>query len=148
MLIDLQVTRDLSFAFVAHYLSVVRHISHQVAVMYVGQIVKLAQCEDIFEKPLHPYSAALLAAVPQPDTGLSKEFRSPPGEPLSPRDLPNGCYFHPHCEHAIDRCRVEALAWDQVELGRFVRYHRAIELELPGVSGLQGRTTSAEGPGN
>ena len=137
LLVDLQATIDLSFVFIAHDLSVVRHISHQVAVMYVGQFVELASCEDIFERPLHPYSAALLAAVPQPEPGSSNVLRPPPGEPPSPRDPPSGCYFHPRCEHAIDKCRVEAPAWEEVVPGRFVRCHRSRELDLAGVSGSE-----------
>ena len=145
LLVDLQTKHGLSFVFVSHDLSVVRHISHQVAVMYVGQIVELAPCDELFEKPLHPYSAALLAAVPQPDPTVSREFQPPPGEPPSPRNPPDGCYFHPRCPYAIDKCRVETPAWEQIESGRFVRCHRASELELAGVGSSTTSGSAARG---
>jgi len=141
LLVDLQARHDLSFIFVAHDLSVVRHISHTVAVMYVGQIVELAPCDDLFERPLHPYTAALLAAVPQPDPRHSKVFRPTQGEPPSPRQPPSGCYFHPRCAHAVERCSTEAPEWEQIWPGRSVRCHRANELSLAGV-GVPGRDCS------
>ena len=133
LLVDLQQRQELSFIFVAHDLSVVRHISHKVAVMYVGQIVELAPCDDLFEQPLHPYTAALLAAVPRPRPGFDSLSTIPPGEPPSPRSPPNGCYFHPRCQYATDRCKSDEPDWREVSPGRFVRCHRVEELSLAGV---------------
>ena len=133
LLVELQEQQELSFIFVAHDLSVVRHISHRVAVMYVGEIVELAACDELFERPLHPYTAALLAAVPQPDPEQCSVFAPPPGEPPSSRNPPSGCYFHPRCPHAVAACRTERPEWRQLDSGRFVRCHLAEELSLAGV---------------
>ena len=147
LLVDLQQQRELSFIFVSHDLSVVRHISHRVAVMYVGRIVELASCDDLFERPLHPYTAALLAAVPQPNPERTRSFAPPPGEPPSPRNRPSGCYFHPRCPHAIGRCRTEEPEWRQLHSGRFVRCHLAEELSLAGV-GVPGDERRAQEGGH
>ena len=133
LLVDLQEQHELSFIFVAHDLSVVRHISHRVAVMYVGQMVELAPCDELFKRPLHPYTAALLAVVPQPDPQKSRAFAPPSGEPPSPRNPPSGCYFHPRCPHAVAACSTKRPEWRQIESGRFVRCHLAEDLSLAGV---------------
>jgi peptide/nickel transport system ATP-binding protein len=134
LLLDLQDALRLSYLFVAHDLSVVKHVSDAVGVMYVGQLVELSDCDAIFERPLHPYTAALLAAVPKPDPRLRNRGRPPPGEAASPRNPPSGCYFHPRCPFAIDRCRSERPQWTEQLPGRFVRCHRANELQLAGAS--------------
>jgi len=136
LLVDLQERQDLSFIFVAHDLSVVRHISHRVAVMYVGQIVELSPCDDLFEQPLHPYTEALLAAVPQARPGYARPLAPTPGEPPSSRNPPSGCYFHPRCKYATGQCKTDAPEWREVRPGRFVRCHRVDELALNGVSQL------------
>jgi peptide/nickel transport system ATP-binding protein len=133
LLLDLQDALQLSYLFVAHDLSVVKHISDEVGVMYVGQMMELGECAALFEHPLHPYTAALLAAVPKPDPRLRNRARPPIGEVASPRNPPTGCSFHPRCPHAIDRCRLERPAWSEALPGRFVRCHRAHELRLAGV---------------
>jgi peptide/nickel transport system ATP-binding protein len=133
ILLDLQNTLGLTYLFVAHNLGVVRHISDRVAVMYVGQMVELAERDAIFAKPLHPYTAALLASVPKPDPRLRQDLRPLPGEVANPAAPPSGCYFHPRCTFAVDRCKTETPAWEEVEPGRWVRCHRARELDLPGV---------------
>jgi oligopeptide/dipeptide ABC transporter ATP-binding protein len=133
LLLDLQDALQLSYLFVAHDLSVVKHISDEVGVMYVGQMMELGECEALFEQPLHPYTAALLAAVPKPDPRLRNRARPPAGEAASPRNPPSGCYFHPRCPHAIERCRIERPTWNEALPGRFVRCHRAPELQLAGV---------------
>jgi peptide/nickel transport system ATP-binding protein len=133
LLLDLQDAFQLSYLFVAHDLSVVKHISDDVAVMYVGQMVELAACEAIFDRPLHPYTATLLAAVPKADPRLRNRERPPSGEAASPRNPPSGCYFHPRCPHVIDRCRVEQPEWREILPSRFARCHRAEELQLAGV---------------
>ncbi|HXF36948.1 MAG TPA: oligopeptide/dipeptide ABC transporter ATP-binding protein [Actinomycetota bacterium] len=133
LLLDLQERLDLAYLFVTHNLSIVRHISDVVAVMYVGQIVELGPRDQIFEAPRHPYTAELIAAVPKPDP-RARSARDPlPGEVADPADPPPGCYFHPRCRFATDRCRVERPRWEEVSRGRFVRCHRARELELAGI---------------
>jgi peptide/nickel transport system ATP-binding protein len=134
ILLELQNTLGLTYLFVAHNLGVVKHISDRVAVMYVGQMVELADREAIFHKPKHPYTAALLASVPKPDPRLRQQRKPLPGEVANPANPPSGCYFHPRCAFAIDRCKTEAPIWEVVEPGRWVRCHRAKELDLPGIA--------------
>jgi peptide/nickel transport system ATP-binding protein len=133
LLLDLQDSFHLSYLFVAHDLSVVKHVSDRVGVMYVGRMVELAACEELFARPLHPYTAALLAAAPRPDPRRPAARHPPPGEPASARNPPSGCHFHPRCPYAIERCRTTTPVWREVAPLRFVRCHRAEELELPGV---------------
>jgi peptide/nickel transport system ATP-binding protein len=120
---------------VAHDLSVVKHISDRVAVMYVGQLVELATAADIFARPRHPYTAALMRAVPVPDPRVPSGDLALPGEVANPASPPPGCYFHPRCPYVEEVCRTEAPALREVEPGRLVRCHRAEELILPGVGG-------------
>jgi peptide/nickel transport system ATP-binding protein len=134
LLLDLQDAFHLSYLFVAHDLSVVKHVSDRVGVMYVGRMVELAPCEPLFERPLHPYTAALIAAAPKPDPRRRNATRPPCGEAASARNPPSGCHFHPRCPYAIDRCRQETPLWREAAPLRFVRCHRAEELELPGVA--------------
>jgi len=141
ILLDLQNTLGLTYLFVAHNLGVVRHISDRVAVMYVGQMVELAERDAIFAKPKHPYTAALLAAVPKPDPRLRQPRKPLPGEVANPASPPSGCYFHPRCAFALDVCKNVAPVWEEIEPGRWVRCHRAKELDLPGVT--DDRTTAA-----
>jgi peptide/nickel transport system ATP-binding protein len=133
LLLDLQAEFRLTYLFVAHDLSVVRHISKRVAVMYVGRIVELAATDDLFSAPKHPYTAALLSAVPEPDPRARARRIMLEGEVANPASPPSGCYFHPRCPHAIEFCRTEAPAWQEVVPGRFVACHRAQELRLEGV---------------
>jgi peptide/nickel transport system ATP-binding protein len=134
LLLDLQERLGLTYLFVAHNLSVVKHISDRVAVMYVGQMVELAPRERIFAVPKHPYTAALLSSVPRPDPRARTKRAPLPGEVANPAAPPAGCYFHPRCAYAIDRCRTETPAWERIEPDRWVRCHRARELELPGIA--------------
>jgi len=133
LLQDLQAEFRLTYLFVAHDLSVVRHISDRVAVMYVGRIVELAETEQIFTAPKHPYTAALLSAVTEPDPRVRPRRIILQGEVANPAAPPEGCYFHPRCPHAIDRCRTETPAWREISPAHFVACHRAQELELAGV---------------
>ena len=133
LLIDLQADLRLTYLFVAHDLSVVRHISNRVAVMYVGRIVELAPTDELFAAPRHPYTAALLAAVPEPDPRNRARRFILQGEVANPAAPPPGCYFHPRCPHAVDACRVQTPAWQEISSGHFVACHRASELKLPGV---------------
>jgi oligopeptide/dipeptide ABC transporter ATP-binding protein len=133
LLLELQDRYQLSYLFVTHDLSIVKRISDQVAVMYVGQIVELADCQAIYRRPLHPYTASLLAAVPIPDPRLRHARQVAPGETASPRNPPPGCTFHPRCQYAVARCKVERPQWTEIESGRFVRCHLAHELHLKGI---------------
>ena len=133
LLLDLQDRLGLSMLFVAHDLSVVRHVSDRVAVMYVGRIVEVAPTDALYRAPLHPYTEALLAAVPAPDPERRGNRRVAQGEVADPANPPPGCAFHPRCPYAVDRCRVERPELTPVAPGRFVSCHRAAELELAGV---------------
>jgi len=133
LLVDLQADFRLTYLFVAHDLSVVRHISNRVAVMYVGQIVELADTDEIFRAPRHPYTAALLSAAPEPDPRTRSRRIVLQGEVANPASPPSGCYFHPRCPHAIEVCRTQAPAWQEISGGHFVSCHRAQELQLAGV---------------
>ncbi len=107
LLRDLQAERGLSYVFVSHDLRIVRHIADRVAVMYLGRIVEIGDKETIYRRPLHPYTEALLAAVPVPRPGRPRRRAAVQGEIPSPMNPPAGCAFHPRCPMAIDRCRVE-----------------------------------------
>ena len=133
LLLDLQAEFRLTYLFVAHDLSVVRHISNRVAVMYVGRMVELAETEELFSRPKHPYTAALLSAVPEPDPRTRSQRIVLQGEVANPASPPGGCYFHPRCPHAIEVCQTQAPAWQELSPGHFVGCHRAEELQLAGV---------------
>ena len=132
LLLELQNRLGLTYLFVAHDLSVVKHICDRVAVMYVGRIVETAATKDIFESPKHPYTAALLSAVPQPDPGLRSQRIILEGEVADPANPPSGCYFHPRCGYAVDLCRQQTPELEEIMPGHEVSCHRARELELAG----------------
>ena len=123
LLMDLQRDRNLSYLFISHNLAVVEHISHRVAVMYLGRIVEYADKASLFAKPLHPYTEALLAAVPLPDPALKRTKHRVEGDVPSPINPPSGCHFHPRCPYAEARCRVEAPVLRDVGVGRQVACH-------------------------
>jgi peptide/nickel transport system ATP-binding protein len=135
LLQDLQQELHLSFLFIAHDLSVVEHISDEVAVMYVGKLVETAETEVIFHHPRHPYSEALLASVPKPNPRIKKVRVELTGEVPSPRNPPSGCYFHPRCKYALPECAQVEPQLRQAGPGHFVACHRADELSLRGVLG-------------
>jgi peptide/nickel transport system ATP-binding protein len=130
LLLELQARLKLTFLFVAHDLSVVRHISDRIAVMYVGQLVELAPTDALFGQPKHPYTAALMRAVPVADPRVRGQDGILGGEVPSPAAPPSGCYFHPRCRFAQDRCRVEPPALREIAPGHFSRCHFAGELSL------------------
>jgi oligopeptide transport system ATP-binding protein len=107
LLEDLRDKFNLTYLFIAHDLSVVRHLCQRVAVMYLGRVVELADCDELFDHPLHPYTKALLGAVPVPDPAVEAEraFQPVRGEVPSPINPPPGCVFHPRCPLAIEQCR-------------------------------------------
>lgn len=133
LLEDLQEEFNLTFLFIAHDLSVVEHISDRVAVMYVGQLVEMADTESLFSAPKHPYTEALLSAVPTTDPEIKMDRIILPGEVANPAAPPSGCYFHPRCRYAQEVCKTDAPAWTEVEAGHFAACHFAEELELRGV---------------
>ena len=133
LLVDLQRKLGLTYLFVAHDLSVVKHISDRVAVMYVGQIVELAPADKLFAAPKHPYTEALMSAVPKPDPRLRAHRIVLPGDVADPANPPTGCYFHPRCRYATDVCRQASPKLEEIEPGHFVSCHRARELTLTGV---------------
>ena len=123
LLMDLQKEFGLSYLFVAHDLAVVEHISHRVAVMYLGRIVELADTESIFTRPQHPYTVALLSAVPVPDPRSSRKRVILSGDVPSPVHPPPGCRFHTRCPLAFDRCRIDVPAMKEVAPGHFAACH-------------------------
>jgi len=139
LLQDLQEDFGLTYLFISHDLSVVEHISDRVAVMYVGKLVETAATNELFTNPRHPYTEALLSAVPKPDPRLRTELIVLPGEVADPANPPSGCYFHPRCRYQIDRCQTEEPALRQIGPDHFVSCHRAEELSLIGVLGSTGR---------
>ncbi len=143
LMLDLQDELGLTYLFVAHDLSVVKHISDRVAVMYVGKIVEIAETDRLFKAPKHPYTEALLSAVPKPDPRLRSERIVLAGEVADPAQPPTGCYFHPRCAHAIDRCRSETPKLEEIQPGHVVACHRAREITLKGVDAQSNGKPSA-----
>jgi peptide/nickel transport system ATP-binding protein len=134
LMLELQDRLGLAYLFVAHDLSVVKHVSHRVAVMYVGKIVEIAPTAALFATPRHPYTEALLSAVPVPDPRLRAKRIVLEGDVADPSDPPPGCPFHPRCRYATSRCRQEVPKLEEVAPGQWVRCVRAGELGLLGVN--------------
>lgn len=122
LLEDLREQFGLTYLFIAHDLSVVRHLCQRVAVMYLGRIVELADSDELFDNPQHPYTKALLAAVPVPDPSIEqgRDFRPVQGEVPSPINPPSGCVFHPRCPIAVDACKQARPETREVKPGHFV----------------------------
>jgi peptide/nickel transport system ATP-binding protein len=133
LMLDLQDRLGIAFLFVAHDLSVVKHVSHRVAVMYAGRIVEIAPTRALFETPRHPYTEALLSAVPVPDPRRRSQRIVLEGDVADPSDLPRGCHFHPRCRYATDACKTETPPLTELTPGHSVRCIRAAELSLTGV---------------
>ncbi|MCF6139323.1 ABC transporter ATP-binding protein [Pseudalkalibacillus berkeleyi] len=120
---DLQKEFDLTFLFIAHDLGVVRHISDRVGVMYLGRLVELANSEKLYEKPLHPYTQALLSAVPIPDVDYKKDRVMLEGDVPSPSNPPSGCPFHTRCPEAMDVCKKVVPKFQEIEQDHYVACH-------------------------
>lgn len=132
LLQELQEQFHLTYLFIAHDLSVIEHISDRVAVMYVGKLVEMAETEELFHKPKHPYTEALLSAAPAPDPDVQMERIILPGEVANPADPPSGCYFHPRCRYAQEVCSTDHPAFREVSPDHFSACHFADTLELRG----------------
>ena len=138
LLQDLQAEFHLTYLFVAHDLSVVEYLSDRVAVMYVGKLVELGTTAQIFAEPKHPYTEALLSAVPKPDPRLrdtGARIRLT-GDVADNADPPNGCYFHPRCRYCQNRCKAEEPVLRDIGQGHRAACHFVEELQLSGVKGV------------
>jgi peptide/nickel transport system ATP-binding protein len=133
LLQDLQKDFNLSYIFIAHDLSVVEHISDRVAVMYVGKVAEIADAEELYSFPLHPYTEALLSAVPKADPLYKSDRIVMQGEVADPSNPPSGCYFHPRCQYAQEVCKLKTPEFRELKPGHFVACHRAEELKLEGI---------------
>jgi oligopeptide/dipeptide ABC transporter ATP-binding protein len=123
LMMDLQQEMGIAYLFISHNLAVVEHVSHAVAVMYLGRIVEYADKGTFFARPLHPYSEALLAAVPIPDPMVKTQKRTVAGDVPSPVNPPAGCHFHPRCPYAVERCRSEPPPLRETATGHLVACH-------------------------
>ncbi|MFO0292397.1 MAG: ABC transporter ATP-binding protein [Rhodospirillales bacterium] len=122
LFIELRTALSLTYLFISHDLGVVRHLSDRVVIMYLGRVVEEGPTEDLFERPSHPYTVALLAEIPRLDT-RRRQFAPVKGEIPSPLDPPTGCHFHPRCPHAMARCRDEAPMLREIAPGRRAACH-------------------------
>ncbi|MFE2429025.1 ABC transporter ATP-binding protein [Streptomyces sp. NPDC059373] len=134
---DLQEEFGLTYVFIAHDLGVVRHVSDRIAVMYLGQVIELADAESLYAAPAHPYTEALLSAVPEIDDGSGdpagrRDRIVLTGDVPNPSDRPSGCAFHPRCPYARDRCRTERPALEETAPGRMTACHYPLGDRTPG----------------
>jgi oligopeptide/dipeptide ABC transporter ATP-binding protein len=123
LMMDLQREMGLAYLFISHNLAVVEHISHNIAVMYLGRIVEYTDKRTLFTRPQHPYTESLLLAVPVPDPRIKRQKRVLQGDVPSPINPPSGCHFHTRCPYAVDRCKVESPALREVRPGQLVACH-------------------------
>jgi peptide/nickel transport system ATP-binding protein len=130
LMLSLQKELGLTYLFVAHDLSVVKHFCDRVIVMYLGKIVELAETKELFETPKHPYTSALMRAIPEADPRKRVDMIALDGEVPSPANPPSGCHFHPRCRYASDICSRQSPAFEEITPGRLVRCHHAKELSL------------------
>ena len=133
LLKDLQEELGLTYLFIAHDLSVIEHISDRVTVMYLGRLVEMSSTEELFYNPMHPYTEALMSAIPaaDPDDVMRPLLLS--GEIPSPANPPSGCYFHPRCRYAEELCKTTTPEWKEYRPGHFAACHFADTLTLRGV---------------
>jgi peptide/nickel transport system ATP-binding protein len=132
---ELQKEFRLTYLFVSHNLGVIRHVSDRVAVLYLGRIVELAENDPLFERPRHPYTAALLKSIPLADPTIESGLEAAPGEIGNPLNPPSGCSFHPRCPHASDTCSRDIPALRDVGGEHFVACHHAETIQLEGIRG-------------
>jgi len=134
LLNDLKADFNLAYIFVAHDLSVVQHISDRVAVMYVGRIAEMAESVELYSRPLHPYTEALMSSVPRPNPRVKKERIIMEGDVADPSNPPPGCLFHPRCRYVQDRCKTDVPELREIKPDHYAACHFAGELELKGVA--------------
>ncbi|MCX8278123.1 MAG: dipeptide ABC transporter ATP-binding protein [Dehalococcoidia bacterium] len=134
LMMDLQDELGLTYLFVSHDLSVVNQISDRVVVMYVGRVVEVGTPQELFHNPKHPYTSALISALPITDPKQRGKRPVLQGEIANPSNPPSGCYFHPRCPFAVDLCKVEAPPLQKSSSGRLVSCHRVDEIELVGAT--------------
>ena len=127
----------LTFLFIAHDLSVVEHMCDRIAVMYVGRLVEIAQSDTLLRRPLHPYTEALVSAIPPADPEIKLDRIVLEGDIPSPANPPSGCVFHPRCLYAQELCAREEPMWEEIEPGHFASCHFARDLELQGIGGAE-----------
>lgn len=128
LLAKLQKERGFSYMFISHDLSVVEHLCQRVGVMYLGSMVELAETDELFDKPLHPYTKALLSAIPIPDPTIKRDRILLTGDIPSPANPPKGCKFHTRCPYATEVCKTEIPEYREFNKGHFVACHRAGEV--------------------
>lgn len=127
----------LTYLFIAHDLSVVEHMCDRIAVMYVGRLVEIAESETLLRQPLHPYSEALVSAIPSADPDIKLDRIILEGDIPSPANPPSGCVFHPRCVYVKELCKQEEPLLEEISPGHFVSCHFARELDLHGIGGSQ-----------
>ena len=130
LLSDLKDQQHLTYLFITHDLSVVKYISDRIGVMYLGNMVELAESQEIFDHPLHPYTEALLGAIPTTDVGQTRELQVLEGDIPSPVNPPSGCKFHTRCKYCTDICKIVAPEWQEVSDNHFVACHHILEQNL------------------
>ena len=133
LLQDLQDQLHLTYLFISHDLSVIKYVCDRVAVMYVGKLVELADTRSVFLSPQHPYTEALLSAVPKPDPRIRSQRIVLEGDVPDPAHPPTGCYFHPRCRYAEERCRSEQPPLRELGSGHQVACHFAEDITLEGI---------------
>jgi peptide/nickel transport system ATP-binding protein len=133
LLKDLQRDFNFSYIFIAHDLSVVQHISDRVAVMYVGKIMEMADANELYQHPQHPYTEALMSAVPKPDPTRKRERILMKGDVADPSNPPSGCLFHTRCRYVQERCKTEVPAFREIKPDHWAACHYSEVLELKGV---------------
>jgi len=136
LMIELQRELKLTYLFISHDLSVVEYIADRVAVMYVGQLVELAPTDELYRNPKHPYTEALLSSIPVADPRYVSDRIILEGDVADPANPPSGCYFHPRCRYAQDRCKTEAPKLRTIKEGHTVACHFAEELDLRGIKSV------------
>ena len=137
LLKELKDENNLTYMFIAHNLSVVEHVSDRVCVMYLGRVVEMAETEELFYHPKHPYTEALLSAIPVADPTVENNRIMLPGEVGNAANLPSGCCFHPRCKYACDECKEKIPELRELTPGHFAACHRIEDLKLDGIGELK-----------